>query len=71
MGNIEIGKNSKFFNKKDRLANQVGDFEMNVWRGFKTSISLSQGGSYLLVDFASRVLRKETALEMILSFRTD
>ncbi len=38
---------------------------MFVWRGFKTSVCLTKADALLQVDFSSRVLRQETALNFI------
>jgi len=40
MGFVEIGKNSKFYNpadiKKFKVVDQEKDYNMTVWRGFRT-----------------------------------
>jgi len=39
---------------------------LEVWRGFKTSIDLYEGNKLrLLIDFSSRILRRDTMLEFI------
>lgn len=57
IGMVEIGKNSKFYDKKHINDNEVENSRLKVWRGFTTSIQILNGGCYLLVDFSTRVLR--------------
>ncbi|CAK67978.1 unnamed protein product (macronuclear) [Paramecium tetraurelia] len=67
MGMIEIGRQSKFYDPRDIDCNRHG---LKVWRGVKTSFQMYQGKPYLQIDFASRVLRDQTALQFMMSLNT-
>jgi hypothetical protein len=74
MGYIEIGKNSKYYSKLDRLKYSVqedGNYDMHVWRGFKTSIAMTLNEPLLQVDFTSRILRSDSALDLYKQFRDE
>jgi len=67
MGFLEIGRNAKFYDPKEINSFPVKNEDLNVWRGYKTSVYLCPKAAYLLVDFSSRVLRMETALDFLFS----
>ncbi|CAD8192080.1 unnamed protein product [Paramecium octaurelia] len=70
MGMIEIGRQSKFYDPKNIECNRINEHGLKVWRGVKTSFQFYQGMPFLQIDFASRVLRDQNALEFILSLNT-
>ncbi|KAL4480518.1 hypothetical protein ABPG72_022273 [Tetrahymena utriculariae] len=64
----EIGKNSKFFDiySKSEIVIENRDKTKSVleaYKGFTFNASPSQQKLFLMVDYASRILRKETALQ--------
>lgn len=65
---VEIGRNSQFYypgNSGD-FNSAVSGTPLNVWTGFKTSVDLYEGNQVrLLVDFSSRILRKDSMHEFI------
>jgi len=63
IGMVEIGRNSKFYNKKQINQDSVEGSDLKVWRGFTTSIQIVSGNAYLMVDFSSRVLRGTDLLQ--------
>lgn len=71
IGMVEIGKNSKFYDKKHINDNEVENSKLKVWRGFTTSIQILNGACYLLVDFSTRVLRNETLLDTMDKMNAD
>jgi len=76
MGLMEHGRNSKYYDITTYSDNAVIDKERNfdyglkVWRGFKTSVKLYADQPLLLIDFSSRVIRKETALDFFRSYKS-
>ena len=62
---IDIGKNQKYFNLKERDRNPVQGTPLKVMHGFKTATNMYDVNPLLLIDFSVRVLRSETALQRI------
>jgi len=59
MGLKEIGKNAKYYNPGERTEIKLEKNEsLEILRGYKTSVSINDTNMNLLIDFASRVLRK-------------
>ena len=59
MGLLEIGKNAKYYNPGERTEIKLEKNEtLEILRGYKTSVSINDTNMNLLIDFASRVLRK-------------
>lgn len=45
---------------------------MEVWSGFKTAVGIYEGNQVkLLIDFTSRILRKDNMLEHLIHLRKD
>jgi hypothetical protein len=65
LGYKDIGKNAKYFDLRERDKNKVQSSSLKVMHGFKTSTNLYERTPMLLIDFASRVLRNESALQRI------
>ena len=61
----EIGQNSKFYKIKERNKNVVGNYGLAVWQGFKSSVDIFNGIPMLNLDFSTRVLRTESALDRL------
>ena len=50
--------------------NKVNGTCLDVWSGFKTSVDIYEGNKVrLLIDFSSRILRKDTILDYILDMK--
>ncbi|KAL4470488.1 hypothetical protein ABPG74_012099 [Tetrahymena malaccensis] len=66
---LEIGKNSKFFEKNSRsditIPSRNGNSVLEAYKGFTFNVTPSQDNIYIMIDFCSRIIRKETALEYI------
>ena len=61
---VEIGRNSQFFLKGKEFEHSVRSTPLNVWSGFKTAVDIYEGNQVkLLIDFSSRILRKDNMLE--------
>lgn len=59
MGLKEIGKNAKYYNPGERTEIKLEKNEtLEILRVYKTSVSINDTNMNLLIDFASRVLRK-------------
>jgi hypothetical protein len=65
LGYKDIGKNAKYFDLRERDKNKVQSSSLKVIHGFKTSTNIYERTPMLLIDFASRVLRNESALQRI------
>jgi aubergine-like protein len=63
IGMVEIGRNSKFYNKKYIDDDRVEGSDLKVWRGFTTSIQSGNGNAYLMIDYTTRVLRSRNLRE--------
>lgn len=67
----EIGRNSKFFKTHDKSNIEIKDRDGSVtsvleaYKGFTFGVTPCQNKLFLMVDYASRILRKETALEFM------
>ncbi|KAL4512578.1 hypothetical protein ABPG72_020415 [Tetrahymena utriculariae] len=64
---LEIGKNSKFFEANSKkeiiIKNKDGSTsDLEAYKGFTFNVSPSQDKIYLMIDYCSRIIRKETAL---------
>ena len=57
IGMVEIGRNSKFYDKKAIDDAHVAGSDLKVWHGFTTSIQVVSGKAFLMVDFSTRVMR--------------
>jgi hypothetical protein len=62
---VDIGKNEKYFNLRERDRNLVQGTPLKVMHGFKTTTNMYDVNPMLLIDFSVRVLRSETALQRI------
>lgn len=72
LGYIDIGKDLKYYNKKNKDQNTLEKYkDLKVWYGFKTAFDILQKTPFLLIDFSSRVLRNETALARIKSLSAN
>lgn len=60
---LEIGRNSKFFKTSDKSEIKITDRNGNVTstlvalKGFTFGVTPTQDNLYLMVDYASRILR--------------
>nr|AAQ74967.1 Twi2p [Tetrahymena thermophila] len=66
----EIGKNSKFYNVNSRneivIKGRDGNTSaLEAYKGFTFNVTPTQDKLYLMVDYCSRIIRKETALEYL------
>jgi aubergine-like protein len=71
IGMVEIGRNSKFYEKKAIDDDKVEGSDLKVWRGFTTSIQIVSGNAYLMVDFSTRVLRSNNLLTSMRKMSKD
>ena len=71
IGMVEIGRNSKFYDKKAIDDAQIAGSDLKVWRGFTTSIQIVTGKAYLMVDFNTRVLRSINLYEHMKKLSRD
>ncbi|KAL4489847.1 hypothetical protein ABPG72_022487 [Tetrahymena utriculariae] len=66
---LEIGKNSKFFDpnsKSDIIINgRNGTSTLEAYKGFTFNVTPSQDKVHIMIDYCSRIIRKETALEYL------
>ncbi|KAL4470825.1 hypothetical protein ABPG73_000085 [Tetrahymena malaccensis] len=67
---LEIGKNSKFFElktKSDIIINSRngGNSTLEAYKGFTFNVTPTQDRTYLMIDYCSRIIRKETAYEYL------
>ncbi|KAM3131412.1 hypothetical protein pb186bvf_016484 [Paramecium bursaria] len=65
LGLVEMGRNAKFYDQRQLNNNRIPEHNLKVWRGVKTSLCIYQGKPFIQIDTASRVLREETALQMM------
>jgi hypothetical protein len=63
MGFMEIGKSRKYFDSKTKK--QVAGTDLTIYQGFETSFVNLEGGIYLKVDTANKIVRNKTVLECI------
>jgi aubergine-like protein len=71
IGMVEIGRNSKFYEKEAIDDGKVEGSDLKVWRGFTTSIQIVNGNAYLMVDFSTRVLRSNNLLTYMRKINKD
>lgn len=71
LGMVEIGRNSKFYDKNAINDDKVAYSDLKVWRGFTTSIQIVSGFAYLMVDFSTRVLRSRNLLACMRNMNRD
>ncbi len=64
LGFTEIGKTGKYFNNKDK--EEIDSIIM--YNGYKSNFVQLEGGLYLRVDSAKKIVRKETVLDCINQF---
>lgn len=64
---VEIGKNSKFFDPASLVQLGGGDRAngLDIYKGLQFGTHPTEKMIYLMVDYASRILRKQNALEFI------
>ncbi|EAR94948.1 piwi-like Twi9p protein (macronuclear) [Tetrahymena thermophila SB210] len=67
---LEIGKNSKFYevnSKSDIIikSREGSTSGLEAYKGFTFNVTPTQDKIYLMVDYCSRIIRKETALEYL------
>ncbi|KAL4483007.1 hypothetical protein ABPG74_019033 [Tetrahymena malaccensis] len=67
---LEIGKNSKFFEVETKADIQIKNKNqvtsvLEAYKGFTFNVSPSQEKIYIMIDYCSRIIRKETALEYL------
>jgi len=69
-----VGRNSKFYDKNEKyksIQDRNFDYGLFVMRGFTTSVTICPESIYLMIDYSSKVLCKESVLEKICSFRNE
>ncbi|KAL4467847.1 hypothetical protein ABPG74_013182 [Tetrahymena malaccensis] len=73
---IEIGKNSKFFQDTDIQQSQITlpnnyTIQFQIYKGLAFQINQSLEKFQITIDFASRIMRKDSALQYIRAFKKE
>ena len=62
---FEFGRTQMYFDMSPNKMKTLKDLKLDILPGFKTSLELYQGGLKLLVNRCSKILRWETALDVM------
>lgn len=63
LGYVEIGKTTKFFNSQDKELIQSAN--VFIYSGYKPNFLFLEGGYFLRVDSAKKIVRNEKVIDYI------